>query len=441
MMADAEAGTGGDSGHVAKRNHSDEELEEKKQRMFKYARDKDGDKAESKLRNEIEDVSEEQKNKLFKEKDGRDNMALHYAAKAGNLEVCKILWNEGEGTDINSRGQDDMNILQFPARYGDESREKDVWKCMEWIIDVCSKEKVEKDEKDGYFRRRIARVMKKEKEVHFDIRETDQYDNTILHLAIQNTNWDENPIVVTNLIEMKSFDIKDLDAQGNTSLHLAAQFDKQEKHKILDIFLENESIPESDLKYCIETRNHQGKTPLHIACSVGNHESVQQLVHAGKKVEANVKKVINSPDYNDDTPLELAIERGDLEMMETLMEDYAEVSDQAIHCAARLVTVQLQYSYCKVTVQLLYNYCTVTVQLLYSYCAVTVQLQYSYSTATTVQPQQYSHKSTATIVQPQQYNHNSTATTVQPQQYSHNSTATTVQPQQYFYISDERLWL
>ena len=43
-------------------------------------------------------------------------------------------------SNINAKGQNKMRSLQFAARYGDEKRPEDVWKCMEWIRDELKRE-------------------------------------------------------------------------------------------------------------------------------------------------------------------------------------------------------------------------------------------------------------------------------------------------------------
>ena len=194
---------------------------EKTQKLLKYARAKD---KQADLEKELEDLSVEERTKLCKSEDERHNTALHYAAKAGNLETCKFL--VGEGADISALGQNKMRPLQFAARYGDgakegdESRAKKVWMCMKWIM-----EEEDKLKSDGN--------GQKEKEIFVDGR-----DNfSILHHAIQNTNWEEDPVVVQELIKTQKFKITDSDKQGNTCLHLAAQFDKQEDHSLLEAFL------------------------------------------------------------------------------------------------------------------------------------------------------------------------------------------------------------
>ena len=263
---------------------------EKTQKLLKYARAKD---KQADLEKELEDLSVEERTKLCKSEDERHNTALHYAAKAGNLETCKFL--VGEGADISALGQNKMRPLQFAARYGDgakegdESRAKKVWMCMKWIM-----EEEDKLKSDGN--------GQKEKEIFVDGR-----DNfSILHHAIQNTNWEEDPVVVQELIKTRNFKVTDPDKQGNTCLHLAAQFDTQDDHTLLEAFLPSDDerngyrsqdyIDWKDLEKCIVTENKAGMTPLHLACSVGNPDSVEQLLKIANNAESiNVSHIINSP--------------------------------------------------------------------------------------------------------------------------------------------------
>ena len=302
-------------------------LHEKKQKLFKHARDKDqreecnlGD-----LRAELRGLTPVQVTHLCRSRDERDNTALHYAAKAGNVDICKLL--QRRGADINAKGQNKMKPLQFAARYGDEKRASDVWDCMEWIIAEYEKRLPPGNIQQG--------GKKGDKEIFFDVREKDKYDFSILHHAIQNTNWEENPIVVRNLIKTGKFSIKEADKQGNTSLHLATQFDKQENHKILDVFFGNENIPPDDIKDCLTAKNNVGMTPLHVACAVGNADSVNQLLDAGRKSGITVTDIINTPDNNGALPISLAITSKNLNMMEVLIEKGAIVDEETILAAAR----------------------------------------------------------------------------------------------------------
>ena len=266
--------------------------------------------------------------------DERHNTALHYAAKSGNLEACKFL--DGEGADINARGQNKMTPLQFAARYGDEGRGKEVWQCMKWIMD-------HKQNSDQNGRA-------KETEVHVDGRD----DFSILHHAIQNTNWEEDPVVVRELIKTRKFKITDADKQENTSLHLAAQFDKQEDHTLLEEFLSPDTekdekgrdyIDKKDLEKCLVAKNKVGMTPLHLACAVGNPDSVEQLLKLAEKLNnvstgsiINVPdSIINVPDSNGSLPISLAVTSKNLKMVDILMENGAVVNQETVLTAARSV--------------------------------------------------------------------------------------------------------
>ena len=222
-----------------------------------------------------------------------------------------------------------MKPLQFAARYGDEKRPEDIWKCIEWIMMEYERNERGQQKIGGWVQR------KNESESFNDVRERDKYDFTILHHAIQNTNWEEKPVVVMKLIESKKFRITDTDRQGNTSLHLAAQFDKQENHQVFDVFLDNPNISDEDLAQCIEWRNRLGMTPLHVACGIGNHDSVEQLIKEGREKRLDVQGIINSADNNGSLPLNLAIESNNLEMMEILIKEGARVSEDTIYAAAR----------------------------------------------------------------------------------------------------------
>ena len=298
------------------------DYDEVKQRLFKCARSKEviPDKDFQTLKIDVGNFKFKQ---LVKEIDERGNTALHYAAKAGNLEICK--WLHLIGADINARGQNKMKALQFAARYGDELRVEEVWTCIQWIMEEYDKQGGQK------------RLRKDDKEANYDVREKDKYDFTILHHAIQNTNWEECPVVVKNLIKSKRFNITEKDKQGNTSLHLAAQFDKQLNHKVFDIFFDNEDIAPDDLQMCIKTPNLQGMTPLHIACSIGNHDSVEQLLNESKDEEDI--KVQMEPDVNGSVPLNLAIESKNKKMLDILIEKGIGVSEDSILTAARCVFV------------------------------------------------------------------------------------------------------
>ena len=315
-------GINGSSDKVA--DETDAILNRKSQSVFRYARDRTGTtpvKIEQ-LGINFLNMPDEERVKLSNKTDERGNTALHYAAKHGNLQVCKQLYNSGKGADINARGQNKMTPLQFASRYGDEKCPDGVWECMKWIMEEYqTKKESRKDKQSGAF----------------DILEKDKYDFNILHHAIQNSNWEAKPVVAKNLIQFNNgqFKITEVDKQGNNCLHLAAQFDTAENHKILDIFLDDYCIKTEDLISCIEARNHLGKTPLHVACSVGNEDSLKELLKLGKKHKINIMKIINMADNDGCQLLDHAIESENLKMVDILIKENAEVTNEAIFCSAR----------------------------------------------------------------------------------------------------------
>ena len=337
------------------------DFDKTKKRVFEHARDKGSSEKGSSttiLRNLFDKLSGPQIIKMCRTTDEKGNTALHCAAKAGNLEMCQFLFDKG--ADIVAIGQNAMTPLQFASRYGCEENAEGVWSCMEWLMD----EYASANHKE--FWQRLRTVMpgrRNESEVVFDICKKDKYGFSILHHAIQNTNWAENTLVVKNLFENGKFKITETDKQGNTSLHMAAQIDKMENHRIFDVFFEglksNEDLGNdngivhqvaqvvsdeyrANLKYCIKERNLHGKTPLHIACDVGNPDSVEQLISSmkelgvgRKKGEETIEDIINSADSNGHPPLHLAIESGNVQLMKILLAEGARVTEDTFNYAAR----------------------------------------------------------------------------------------------------------
>ena len=333
----------------------DPDFAKKKKQVFDCARDKstyEKGTPTTILRNLFQPLSESQTELMCQERDEKGNTALHCAAKAGNLEICQFLCKKG--ADIVAPGQNGMTPLQFASRYGCEENAEGVWSCMEWIMKVY-------EAKHKEFWQRLRTVIpgrRNEYEVLYDICRKDKYGFTILHHAIQNTNWAENTLVAKKLFQHGDFNMTETDKQGNTSLHMAAQIDKTENHKIFDVFFEgltaNKHMDNNDvflhgaqpryveylsnLKQCIQAANLHGKTPLHIACDVGNPESVEQLISSMKELRVNsetMKKIINSPDSNGHAPLHLAIESGNVDLMKILLAEGAQVSEETFKCAAR----------------------------------------------------------------------------------------------------------
>ena len=319
---------------LARQTSNDVALHETTQKLFKFARAVDKQEDLKKVLKSL--PTKDETIRLCQSKDERSNTALHYAAKAGNLETCKLLVDQG--ADINALGQNKMKPLQFAARYGDEKKGKAVWTCMKWIM-----------EEDGSSQNKKT----EENKIFMDATDIAGDDFSILHHAIQNTNWEEDPVVVQELIMSRKFKITKSDKQGNTCLHLAAQFDRQDDHTLLEAFLPSDDkekdyhsqtyIPQEDLEKCVAQRNNVGMTPLHLACAVGNPDSVKQLLAFAQDADSiSVSEIINDPDSNGSLPISLAITSKNLEMVEVLLKNGATVNEDTIFTAAR--SVQFAYT-------------------------------------------------------------------------------------------------
>ena len=85
-------------------------------------------------------------------------------------------------SNINAKGQNTMRSLQFAARYGDEKRPEDVWKCMELIMGELKREhKMEGNRIVGEFKKGRRSAKSRETEEVTAVQEKDKYDFSLLH--------------------------------------------------------------------------------------------------------------------------------------------------------------------------------------------------------------------------------------------------------------------
>ena len=329
-------------------------FEERRQKLFNIVKCSNSDQAKNlkDLNDELRDLSRKEVTKICQIIDEDKNTLLHCAAKAGNLNICQILVSSG--ADISATGQNGMKVLPFAARYGDEKRADEVWRCMSWIASQIPAEAA--NDFANLEKRQSRRVVKQgstaqqknhfevlqpedQEKVIFDFVEKDQYNFTILHHAIQNTNWVTNPVVVKKLISTGNFPITEIDNQGNTCLHLAAQLDKHSGDKIFDAFIEDNYIRAEEISTCIGKPNDRGMTPLHIVCQVGNEESLKELLEFFKTKRTQVDQILNLPDKNGLTPLSHAVKCENLGLVTTLLHEGALPTSETVLTAARCILI------------------------------------------------------------------------------------------------------
>ena len=166
-----------DDGHIEASKVEDDMNElEAKRKLFKFS--KLGEERIADLKNLLEKVLQKFKDenkskyktkfdKFLNQKDDRGNTPQHYAAKGGHLEVIEVL--DEKGANLQAKGQNDLTVIQFAARYGEN--EERVWKCIRMIIEM-EKSTIWKPLSKG-----------------LDIDDQDKYGFNIIHHAIQNEHW------------------------------------------------------------------------------------------------------------------------------------------------------------------------------------------------------------------------------------------------------------
>ena len=76
-------------------------------------------------------------------------------------------------------------------------------------------------------------------------------------------------------------------------------------------------------------------TPIHIACAVGNEETLRDLIKVCKENIIDVKSIINSHDKNGVYPICNAITNKNLEMVNMLLSEGSNVVQDTMLRAAR----------------------------------------------------------------------------------------------------------
>uniref|UniRef100_A0A8C6TKY8 BCL3 transcription coactivator n=1 Tax=Neogobius melanostomus TaxID=47308 RepID=A0A8C6TKY8_9GOBI len=119
-------------------------------------------------------------------------------------------------------------------------------------------------------------------------------------------------------------DPKSLDRNGQTSLHLCCEYDQGD---CLPVLLSHHSAPT-----CLETRNYEGLSPLHLAVLRSHKDLAAKLLTAGADINAmDIKSGL--------TPLMHAVESNNVNMVHFLIENGCDVNSQsysgntALHCA------------------------------------------------------------------------------------------------------------
>lgn len=105
-----------------------------------------------------------------------------------------------------------------------------------------------------------------------------------------------------------------LDRNGQTALHLCCEYDQ---HNCLSVIL---SMPSSAT--CLEIRNYEGLSPLHLAVLQGHKHLARMLLDAGADINAMDIK-------SGQSPLMHAVESNNVDMVHFLIENRCDVNSQS----------------------------------------------------------------------------------------------------------------
>ncbi|KAB7497162.1 Nuclear factor subunit [Armadillidium nasatum] len=164
-----------------------------------------------------------------------------------------------------------------------------------------------------------------------DLLGAQNYDGeTPLHLAVRA----EDTEMVKYLLMSPGCNINATDVDGNTALHLAS---KRPVHHILSAILAHPlNGKKNTASKSINLYNHNGQTPLHIAATVGNLESVKLLLKSGALIHLCERK-------QGANPLHLAVLLGHHGIAKYLIENTSITVDArlldgntALHIAAQI---------------------------------------------------------------------------------------------------------
>uniref|UniRef100_A0A670XV62 Ankyrin repeat and death domain containing 1B n=1 Tax=Pseudonaja textilis TaxID=8673 RepID=A0A670XV62_PSETE len=197
--------------------------------------------------------------------------AIHLAAWSGNLEIMLMLIKAG--ADQKAKNQEGMNVLHFAAKNNGV-------RIVNYFIRDLHLMELNKPDEKGRKPFLLAAEMGHEEMIdelitlNLFTSEKDKEGNTALHLAAKNGHRD-----VLEILLQQWEDINELNQQNASALHVATQ----NGHTPLVRFLISHNI-DLDTQFLNNIilyiyKKHQ--TPLHLAADLGNVEIIETLLKAG----------------------------------------------------------------------------------------------------------------------------------------------------------------
>ncbi|XP_078143078.1 B-cell lymphoma 3 protein [Centroberyx gerrardi] len=143
-------------------------------------------------------------------------------------------------------------------------------------------------------------------------RDLDTYNNlrqTPLHLAVIT-----HQAGMVEALLRAGADLAALDRNGQTALHLCCEYDQQDCLSVV--------LSQSSSSTCLEIRNYEGLSPLHLAVQAGHMDLAKMLLDAGADINAMDVK-------SGQSPLMHAVESNNADMVHFLIENGCDVNSQS----------------------------------------------------------------------------------------------------------------
>ncbi|XP_071325726.1 B-cell lymphoma 3 protein homolog [Trachinotus anak] len=140
----------------------------------------------------------------------------------------------------------------------------------------------------------------------------DIYNNlrqTPLHLAVITQQAD-----MVDVLLRAGADPAALDRNGQTALHLCCEYNQRECLSVV--------LSRSSSSTCLESRNYEGLSPLHLAVLLGHKDLARMLLDAGADINAMDIK-------SGQSPLMHAVESNNVDMVHFLIENGCDVNSQS----------------------------------------------------------------------------------------------------------------
>ena len=157
-----------------------------------------------------------------------------------------------------------------------------------------------------------------------DVNKQNHSGTTALHVACKRGSTG----MVKRLLNKDNSGINRPDNLNNTPLHVACAHGNRQMCKVL-----------IDANAHFKEKNNEGMIPLHVAALAHNQKVVEMIISHEKCIE-HIKDLLTEKDNNGHTPFLLAVKSGDVTVVETFIDNNADITVKnnnganALHLAA-----------------------------------------------------------------------------------------------------------